>query len=88
MAEKKTIITIDPSIQYTRMLHYKEKHSGWEIFKAIYWSIYILLLGIFVLNFNPSFSAFMGWAMVIFAMFFIVYGFSTSLHLKLMRKYA
>ncbi|MGC8651918.1 MAG: hypothetical protein ACP5UH_01555 [Candidatus Micrarchaeia archaeon] len=88
MAEKKNVVVIDPSIQYTRMLHYKEKHSGWEIFKSIYWGIYILILGLFVLTTGMTLVSFLGYALVMFAVFFIVYGFSVSLHLKLMKRYA
>ncbi|MCL4373875.1 MAG: hypothetical protein M1360_03275 [Candidatus Marsarchaeota archaeon] len=88
MAEKKNVVVIDPSIQYTRMLHYREKHSGWEIFKSIYWGIYILLLGLFVLSSSITVASFLGFALITFALFFIVYGFSVSLHLKLMKRYA
>ena len=39
-AESKNVISVDPDLFYKRMLHYKEKHSGWEIYKAVYWGIY------------------------------------------------
>jgi len=88
MVEKRNIISIDPSMQYSRMLHYKEKHSGWEIYKSLYWGIYILILGLFVLTPSMTAVAFIGFALITFALFYIVYGFSVSLHLKLMKKYA
>ncbi|MGC8647450.1 MAG: hypothetical protein ACP5SA_01375 [Candidatus Micrarchaeia archaeon] len=87
MAERKNIITIDPSIEYARMLHYKERHSGWEIFKAIYWGIYILFIGMLVLWPGMTLVNFIGYAVIAFALFFMVYGFSVSLHLKLMKRY-
>ena len=91
MAEKKTVITVDPSMQYSRMLHYKEKHSGWEIYKAVYWGIYFFILGLLLLSQGTSLSllsGFFGWALLIFSLFVIVFGFAAALHLKLMKKYA
>ncbi|MCL5093366.1 MAG: hypothetical protein M1128_02780 [Candidatus Marsarchaeota archaeon] len=88
MAEKKTVITIDPSLEYSRRLHYNEKHSGWQIFKSIYWSIYVFIMGVILYAVPMATSQFFGWALMLFALFFIVYGFSTSLHLKLMKRYA
>ncbi len=35
-----------------------------------------------------SFYAFFGWGLTLFAVYFMLYGLSISLHLKLMRKYA
>ncbi|MCL5122705.1 MAG: hypothetical protein M1279_01915 [Candidatus Marsarchaeota archaeon] len=91
MAEKKTVITVDPSMQYSRMLHYREKHSGWEIYKAVYWGIYFFILGLLLLSQGTSLSllsGFFGWALLIFSLFVIVFGFAAALHLKLMKKYA
>ncbi len=91
MAEKKTVITVDPSMQYSRMLHYREKHSGWEIYKAVYWGIYFFILGLLLLSQGTSLSllsGFFGWALLIFSLFMIVFGFAAALHLKLMKKYA
>ena len=91
MAEKKTVITVDPSMQYSRMLHYREKHSGWEIYKAVYWGIYFFILGLLLLSQGTSMSllsGFFGWALLIFSLFMIVFGFAAALHLKLMKKYA
>ena len=91
MAEKKTVITVDPSMQYSRMLHYREKHSGWEIYKAVYWGIYFFILGLLLLSQGTSLSllsGFFGWALLIFSLFMIVFGFASALHLKLMKKYA
>ena len=35
-----------------------------------------------------SLQGFFGWALVLFAIFYIVFGFTASLHLKLMKRYA
>ncbi|MDE1856564.1 MAG: hypothetical protein KGH98_00605 [Candidatus Micrarchaeota archaeon] len=88
---KRMVITIDPSLQYARELHYREKHSGWQIYKAVYWSIYIFVVGLMLATLVPvpmSLNQFIGFALVILALFTIVYGFSESLHLKLMKRYA
>ncbi|EQD29393.1 hypothetical protein B2A_14495, partial [mine drainage metagenome] len=60
MAEKKTVITVDPSMQYSRMLHYREKHSGWEIYKAVYWGIYFFILGLLLLSQGTALSLLSG----------------------------
>ncbi len=89
MAEKKMVVTIDPSMQYSRQLHYAEMHSGWHIFRAVYWSIYILFVGLILYTgSNMSLQQFFGTSIMLLALFYIVYGFSTSLHLKLMKRYA
>lgn len=95
MAERKQVVVVDPSLEYQRKLHYMEKHSGWHIFKSIYWGMYVFLLGVLLLTnygaaggFMASPQAFFGWTLVLFAIFYIVFGFTTSLHLKLMKKHA
>ncbi|MCL5405087.1 MAG: hypothetical protein M1125_04645 [Candidatus Marsarchaeota archaeon] len=94
MAEKKPekmIVEIDPNMEYARRLHYNEKHSGWAIFRSIYWSIYIFVFGVLLYTLVPAgmgIAAFFGIAFMVLAIFVIVYGFSTSLHLKLMKRYA
>jgi hypothetical protein len=92
---QKQIMVIDPTLQYERRLKYLEKHGGWEVFKMIFWGSYIFIIGMILLIFyktSPtqtiSLYAFFGWSLIIFAMFYIVYGFALSLHYKLMRKYA
>ncbi len=94
MAERKPsrqIIMIDPELSYRRQLHYQERHSGWHIFRGIFWAIYLFMMGIFLITLVPqslSIEGFFGWALVLLSLFVIVYGFSSSLHLKLMRRYA
>jgi uncharacterized membrane protein len=92
MPGKKTVITIDPSMQYNRQLHFAERHSGWIVFKAVYWGMYLFVLGIMllmlVLPAKIGLYSFVGWAVTILSLFIIVYGFSMGLHLKLMKRYA
>jgi len=94
MAEKKPeklIVTLDPSMEYSRRLHYNEKHSGWAIYRAIYWSIYLFVFGVLLYTLVPAgmpVSGFIGLAIMLLAIFVIVYGFTSSLHLKLMKRYA
>jgi len=91
MPAKKNVIVIDPEMQYERMLHYREKHSGWQIFRSIYWGIYVFIIGILLITRVPtplSMTRFFGWSLTLLALFVIVYGFSVSLHYKLMKKYA
>lgn len=86
MPKEKSVVTIDPSMQYERMLHYKEKHSGWIIFNALYWGIYVFAIGILLLSgVVNTLSGFFGWVLVLGAIFFIVHGFTNALHLKLMK---
>ena len=89
MAEKKTVVTIDPSLEYQRKLSYMEKNSGWEIFKAIYWSIYIFVMGATLFSFVPavfSHTEFLGFAVMVLAMFYIVYAFVLSMHFRSMKR--
>jgi hypothetical protein len=91
MAEKKNIIMIDPELSYKRRLHYQERHSGWNIFRGIYWGIYLFILGIILATLVPGslgVAGFFGWALILMAIFVIVFGFASSLHLKLMKRYA
>ena len=91
MADRKTVVVIDPELQYKRQLHYRERHSGWQIFKGIYWGVYTFVLGILLITLVPyrvTIPQFFGWALTLFAIFIIVYGFSISLHYKLMKRYA
>ena len=100
MALKKTEVVVDPRLLYDRMLSYKEKHAGWAIFKALYWAIYIFAIGAFLLyvtqsaanatNFNAmqiNWAQFVGFALVLLAIFLAIFGLVESLHLKLMKKH-
>ncbi len=89
------VMVIDPTMQYERKLRYMEKHAGWEIFKTVFWGVYIFIIGLILLifykqgaNATLNLYALIGWGLTLFAIFYILYGFSMSLHLRLMRKYA
>lgn len=87
----KSVVTLDPDMMYKRRLHYEEKHSGWHIFKSVYWAIYIFVVGVILYSYVPSkisYPQFFGWFLIILSLFVIIYGFSKSLHLKLMKRYA
>ncbi len=77
---------------FDRILEYRVRHSGWIIFRAIYWAIYLLLLGILLLyysinNVSLSLQVFFGWAFTVLALMLIIYGAAEVLHHKLMRRY-
>lgn len=90
VAQKKQVVVVDPELYMKRMLHYRERHSVWHIFKSVYWAIFIFLVGsIFMAQ---SFQGFpvvftLGLSLVILSVFVLVYGFATALHTKLMKKY-
>jgi FtsH-binding integral membrane protein len=87
---KKDVIMIDPSLEYERMLSYKEKESMWMIYKTLFWGIYMLAVAILLIKYVPnglSLTMFFGWSTILLALFTIVYGISVTLHLKLMKRY-
>lgn len=87
---KKEAMVVDPDLWMKRMLHYQEKHSGWIIFGSIYWSIYIFLIGIFLVSYvrlGFTLPIFLGVSLFVLAIMVIIYGFTRSLHLKLMERY-
>ena len=89
MATKEKMV-LDPELWMNRTLHYQEKQSGWVIFQAIYWSIYILLIGIFLVSYTRlafTVPIFFGVSLFVLALMIIIYGFTRSLHLKLMKRY-
>ena len=78
---------------FDRMLDYQMRHAGWIIFRSIYWSIYLLFLGTTLLyystrNLNISLQTFGGFALSLLAIMLIVYGFTETLHHKLMKTYS
>jgi hypothetical protein len=90
MAERNVTVTVDPSVQIRRHLQGRERESGWEVFKAIYWGIYSFALGLMLLLAVPrmlDITGFIGWALILLSMFVVVYGLVISLHLRLMRKH-
>ncbi|MGC8567977.1 MAG: hypothetical protein ACP5LP_01915 [Candidatus Micrarchaeia archaeon] len=88
-ASSKDVVSVDPSLWFDRELKYKEKHSGWYIFQSLYWGVYLFALGLLLIGNVGGVTLtpleFLGWALVMGALFYIVYGFVISLHLKLMK---
>ncbi len=100
MARKETLHTDDmnygsstamsPEAHMKRILHYKERHSGWHIFNAIYWGIYLFVFGMILilqptLGYTVIFA--IGLSIIILSLMLVIYGFVTALHVKLMKKY-
>jgi hypothetical protein len=88
--EKRETIVVDPELWMRRRLHYQEKNSGWHIFKNVYWAVYALFLGIFLMYYpvlNLSLPFFAGISLIVFAIMAVVFGFAEALHNKLMHKY-
>ncbi len=88
---KKTIITIDPSMEWDRKLNYLEKQSGLEIFRAIYWGIFLFVIGIMLViasQGSTNLATLGGWLVITLAFFVIIYGFVLSLHYKFLKKHA
>ncbi len=87
---KRNVIMIDPTLEYERMLRYREKHAAWELFRTVFWSIYMLVIAILLVTDVPAtltLEAFFGWVFLLGALFTTIYGISMVLHLRLMRKY-
>ena len=86
-----SIITLRPKEHWPkRKLEYKEKHAGWEIFRYLYWGIYVFVIGCMLVIAGytmPNLIVFTGWAVILLAVFLVVYGFVTSLHHRLMRRH-
>jgi hypothetical protein len=36
---KSNVMVIDPSLEYERMLSYKEKESMWVLYQTLFWGI-------------------------------------------------
>lgn len=89
--QKEKAVLIDPDLYMKRMLHYKEKHAGWYVFKAAYWAIYIFVVGLLfmvqsIANYPIGFT--FGTALVLLAVMVVIYGLVNALHNSLMKKYA
>lgn len=89
MAKKGTML-LDPSMEYARMLSYKEKESMWILYKTLFWGIFMLSEAILLIKDVPQglgVAIFFGWSLILLTIFTIVYGISVTLHLKLMKRY-
>ncbi len=90
VSKEKQVVVVDPELWMNRNLHYQERQSGWKIFTSIYWSIYLLFVGGLLIFYNAlglTITYFFGIAMFLFSLMLIIYGFTTSLHFKLMKRY-
>jgi hypothetical protein len=95
MAEKKgasrgSVMLVDNSMDWERKLSYAEKHSGFEIFKFLYWGIYAFAVGcMLVVGGYIGFSIIIiaGWTLVLLSIFMVIYGFVISMHQRLMRRH-
>ena len=90
-SRKQQVIQVDPDLYMRRMLHYNEKQSGWYIFSSVYWSVYLFIVGITLLLQSAagySVEVSVGISFVVLALMLIIYGAVSSLHLKLMKRYA
>ena len=89
---KDNVMVIDPSMFMTRMLHYKERHHGWHIFRTMYWSIYLIVISVLLIYYNQiGFASeptlFFGVAFLLLAVMLILYGLTEALHHKFLKKY-
>lgn len=87
---RRNIVIVDPEMVMERLLKYREKHQGWSIFFAIYWSIYLFVIGLLLLYYSQigfTVPVFFGSAIIIFAVMLILYGMTQALHHKFMRRY-
>ncbi|MEM3781777.1 MAG: hypothetical protein QXT43_02345 [Candidatus Micrarchaeaceae archaeon] len=78
---------------FDRYLDYRAKHGGWISLRAIYWAIYILVIGGLLVVYGKSatpisWTLFWGTALILLSVMIIIYGAAESLHNKLMRKHA
>ncbi len=84
-------VSAESNAMWERKLAYKEKEVGLELFKCIYWGIYIVVIASVLITSgysNPNPMVFVGWAAVLLAIFLIIYGFVAMLHQKLLRKHS
>lgn len=87
--DRRTIM-IDPSMFMERMLHYREMHSGWNIFRFIYWSIYLIVIAIMLIYYTElglTPNLFLGAAIMMLAVMLILFGLTEALHNKFLKKY-
>ncbi len=84
------VMRIDSSMDWERRLSYKEKEAGWIVFRYLFWALYVFVVGcmLVVTGLTAARLTFIaGWAAIILAVFMVVYGFTQSLHHRLMRKH-
>ncbi|MCL4365231.1 MAG: hypothetical protein M1569_02235 [Candidatus Marsarchaeota archaeon] len=88
--KERDVVVVDPQMIMDRMLHYKERHHAWYVFRSLYWSIYLIVVGlllVYYVQLGLTLNLFFGTAFLIFAVMLILYGLMEALHHKFMRKY-
>lgn len=88
--DKDNVVVVDPKLIMERMLHYRERHHGWHIFRTIYWSIYFIVISIFLIYYSQigfTVTLFFGVTLLVFAIMLILYGLTEALHHKFLKKY-
>ena len=84
------VVLIDPTLLMDRLLHYREKHSGWNIFRFMYWSIYLIVIAMMLIYYDElgfTQNLFFGTAILILAIMLILFGLTEALHNKFLQKY-
>ena len=89
-SRNRNVVILDPQPLMDRLLHYRERHQGWHIFRTMYWSIYFIVIGLFLVYYAQigfTVTLFFGSALLLFAVMLILFGLTEALHHKLMRRY-
>ncbi len=87
---KERIVIIDPTLLMDRFLHYRERHTGWNIFRFLYWSVYLIVVSILLLYYDElglTITLFFGAIIMILAVMLILFGLTEALHSKFLKKY-
>ena len=88
--KNRNVVVVDPEIAMDRFLKYGEKHAGWNMFRAFYWSLYLIILGIMLIYWTQiglTATMFFGVALIIFATMLILYGLTHGLHHQFIRRF-
>ncbi len=89
-ASRGSVMKVDTSLDWERRLSYAEKGAVWDIFRYLYWGIYAFVVGCMLViagYTSPNPLVFAGWALIMLAVFLVIYGFVTSLHRRLMKRH-
>ncbi|MDE1865711.1 MAG: hypothetical protein KGH94_03705 [Candidatus Micrarchaeota archaeon] len=86
---RRNVMHVDSSADWERHLAYRQKEGAWIVFNYIYWALYIFVVGaLLVAAGTPQHLVLaFGWAAIVLAVFMVIYGFTKSLHHRLMRKH-
>ncbi len=87
---RESVVVVDPKLIMERMLHYRERHHGWHVFRTMYWSIYLLVISTFLIYYQEigfTVTLFFGVALLVLAVMLVLYGLTEALHNKFLKKY-